>query len=107
MGRYTFYCASYWHRDCEPSSVAVSLSEDTVATALDAAIAEEREYCYNSDCGCDYETEPLTVGCPICKPDICWSGVRQETARYLFSARELLTHRRELLRGEVVWLDRS
>lgn len=119
MGRFTYYCASYWHRFNEPSSVAVVLAPSVadkirrylsikdLRKAIDAAMAEEREYCFNSDCDCDYENHPDTAGCPICKPDLCWSGVHAESARNLFDAKELFAHRRELLAGQVVWLERG
>lgn len=116
MGRFIFYCASYWHRDCEPSSVAVALvsrrrqidRDADVATcvsdAIDAAMAEEREHCLSCDCGCGCEGEDT---CDACEPDLCWSGVHADSARNLFSAKELLVHRHELLAGEVVWLERG
>jgi hypothetical protein len=116
MGRYTYYCASYWHRDCEPSSVAVILAypEDhtlinrthkaKLEVAILDAMAEERSHCLSCDYGCGCEDEAT---CEICEPDLCWSGVGQEPASSLFTPKELMAHRRNLLAGHVVWLERG
>lgn len=102
MSRFTYYCASFWHRYNEPQSVAVVLQSPTwgvgskapevLTKAIESAMDDERQYCAE-----EWNNE---------EPDICWSGVHPAAPKSLFTPAELREHRKALQSGEVIWLSR-
>lgn len=98
---FTYYAASYWHRFCEPNGVYVSLvpgkAEEAAVRGADFEAEECKGSCSDDLCEGD---------CSLCVPDICTGGEFTYRVKDLFSPQELMRHRRELLAGDVVWLDR-
>lgn len=96
-----YYSACFWHQNCEPSSVYVSLIPGKAGKAAEEASDWERDACSDA-CG-DEDCDGL---CDLCAPVLCWSGEHTANVKDLFTGRELLEHRRELLAGGVVSLCR-
>lgn len=100
-GGFIYYAASYWHRFNEPSGVYVSLVPGKAESAAEKGAKDEEEECRSL---CDNEECEGT--CELCEVDVCTGGEFTYKVRDLFSPAELKEHRRELLRGEVVYLPR-
>lgn len=96
---FTYYSAGYGPRYGDWTGQAVCLDARKVEDAIEKAAEFERKelpgYC-EEQCG----------DCPFCCPDVITGMVFSYRAKELFSAKELMEHRRDLLKGEVVWLSR-
>ncbi len=100
----TYYAASYWYAGCEPSSVAVArvqggyaedyLVRDRVGATVKWAMQEDF-------------WQAIHIPDRLPEPELCWSGVHAHPVRELFTAAELKAHRRALMNGEVVWLEKG
>jgi hypothetical protein len=96
---FTYWTCGYGPRFGDFTGQYVSLVPGKAEEAAEKAAEWETEelpgYCEEA-CG----------DCAFCCPDVVTGMETNLSARDLFSARELMRHRRDLLKGDVVFLDR-
>ena len=100
-GGYIYYAASYGERYGDPMGTWVSLVPGKAEEMADKDADEWRE---EMPLSCDSGKKDCQ--CPLCEPDIVVWGESSYAAKDLFTGRELMECRRDLLRGEAVYLPR-